>query len=149
MYFLLYKNIYHHKLFVRCLIHVKLLLMLVNIHRKIHIIYIYLYKLSCSIFIGFFCSSVQMRLYALSKRQFVMVYIVFFICFGISVLVGVADRTLIKYTKYRGSSHIMFVVDQCSCPFPTNLHPHERIYQHLFNIYENCPDYTTNEISFL
>lgn len=28
--------------------------MLVNIHRKIHIIYIYLYKLSCSIFIVFF-----------------------------------------------------------------------------------------------
>lgn len=128
MYFLLYKNIYHHKLFVRCLIHVKLLLMLVNIHRKIHIIYIYLYKLSCSIFIVFFfCSSVQMRLYALSKRQFVMVYIVFFICFGISVLVGVAGRTLIKYTRYRGSSHIIvcggpmfmaFVGSPCPFTFP-------------------------------
>lgn len=118
MYFLLYKNTYHHKLFVRCLIHVKILLMLVNIHRKIHIIYMYSYKLNCSIFIGFFCSSVQMRLYALSKRQFVMVYIVFFICFGISVLVGVAGRTLIKYTRYRGSSHIIVCWGPMFMAFP-------------------------------
>lgn len=32
-------------------------------------------------------------------------------------------------------------------PFPTNLHPYEPIYNHLFNIYENFPDYTTKEIT--
>jgi len=31
-----------------------------------------------------------MRLYALNKRQFGGVFIVFFICFGITVLIGVA-----------------------------------------------------------
>jgi hypothetical protein len=33
-----------------------------------------------------------MRLYALNKRQFVLVFITFFICFGISILIGVAGK---------------------------------------------------------
>lgn len=48
--------------------------------------------------------SVQMRLYALSKRQFVMVYIVFFICFGISVLVGVAGPPIIETVSQNSSA---------------------------------------------
>lgn len=31
--------------------------------------------------------------------------------------------------------------------FPSNLHPNERIYNHLFNSYKNYPDYTTNELT--
>lgn len=43
---------------------------------------------------------------------------------------------------------IILLNHYCSCgtmfvasmgkPFPTNLHPHKRIYEHLFNIYQNC-----------
>lgn len=33
-----------------------------------------------------------MRLYTLSKRHFVLVFIVFFICFGVIVLIGIAGE---------------------------------------------------------
>lgn len=42
----------------------------------------------------FFFRSVQMRLYSLNKRRFVLVFIVFFACFGISFLVGIAGMYL-------------------------------------------------------
>ncbi|XP_062606630.1 transmembrane protein 181-like, partial [Saccostrea cucullata] len=48
--------------------------------------------------------SVQMRLYALSKRQFVMVYIIFFVCFGISVLVGVTGPPIIETVSQNSSA---------------------------------------------
>ncbi|KAL7987646.1 hypothetical protein Chor_006565 [Crotalus horridus] len=35
-----------------------------------------------------------MRLYTLSKRHFVLVFVVFFICFGLTVLIGIADNKL-------------------------------------------------------
>ncbi|XP_072178474.1 transmembrane protein 181-like [Diadema setosum] len=38
--------------------------------------------------------SVQMRLYTLSKRQFVLVFICFFMAFGISVLIGIAGPNI-------------------------------------------------------
>ena len=37
-----------------------------------------------------------MRLYALNKRQFVLVFVTFFICFGISILIGVAGKSGVK-----------------------------------------------------
>ncbi|KAL5010749.1 hypothetical protein ScPMuIL_013054 [Solemya velum] len=41
-------------------------------------------------------SSVQMRLYALNKRQFVMVFIMFFFAFGICILVGLAGPPIVE-----------------------------------------------------
>ncbi|XP_052089158.1 transmembrane protein 181-like [Mytilus californianus] len=49
-------------------------------------------------------SSVQMRLYALNKRQFVLVFVTFFICFGISLLIGVAGPPIIETVSQNGSS---------------------------------------------
>jgi len=33
-----------------------------------------------------------MRLYTLSKRHFVLVFVVFFVCFGLTVFIGVAGK---------------------------------------------------------
>lgn len=33
-----------------------------------------------------------MRLYTLSKRHFVLVFVVFFICFGLTVFIGIAGK---------------------------------------------------------
>ena len=33
-----------------------------------------------------------MRLYTLNKRQFVLVFVTFFVCFGISILIGLAGK---------------------------------------------------------
>ncbi|XP_025097354.1 transmembrane protein 181-like isoform X1 [Pomacea canaliculata] len=48
--------------------------------------------------------SVQMRLYSLNKRRFVLVFIVFFACFGISFLVGIAGPPIIDTVTVNGSS---------------------------------------------
>ena len=40
----------------------------------------------------FICRSVQMRLYTLNKRQFVLVFVTFFICFGLSILIGLGGK---------------------------------------------------------
>ncbi len=33
-----------------------------------------------------------MRLYTLNKRQFVLVFVTFFLCFGLSILIGLAGE---------------------------------------------------------
>ncbi|XP_069103871.1 transmembrane protein 181-like isoform X1 [Argopecten irradians] len=47
--------------------------------------------------------SVQMRLYSLSKRQFVSVFVIFFFCFGITVMVGVAGPPIIETVSHNAS----------------------------------------------
>uniref|UniRef100_A0A8B9IQZ3 Transmembrane protein 181 n=1 Tax=Anser cygnoides TaxID=8845 RepID=A0A8B9IQZ3_ANSCY len=37
-----------------------------------------------------------MRLYTLSKRHFVLVFVVFFICFGLTVFIGIAGKNVLK-----------------------------------------------------
>uniref|UniRef100_A0A8D0G5Z5 TMEM181 GOLD domain-containing protein n=1 Tax=Sphenodon punctatus TaxID=8508 RepID=A0A8D0G5Z5_SPHPU len=39
-----------------------------------------------------------MRLYTLSKRHFVLVFVVFFICFGLTVFIGIAGPNAIEST---------------------------------------------------
>ncbi|XP_019404169.1 PREDICTED: transmembrane protein 181, partial [Crocodylus porosus] len=39
-----------------------------------------------------------MRLYTLSKRHFVLVFVVFFICFGLTIFIGIAGPNVIKTT---------------------------------------------------
>lgn len=41
-----------------------------------------------------FFRSVQMRLYTMHKREFVMVFIAFFACFGLGIFVGIAGTSL-------------------------------------------------------
>lgn len=36
--------------------------------------------------------SVQMRLYSMHKREFVMVFLAFFACFGLGVFIGLAGK---------------------------------------------------------
>lgn len=57
------------------------------------------------------CRSVQMRLYALNKRQFVLVFVTFFICFGVTVLIGLAGKPLV---------HVQVSSSAC-VQFPNNL----------------------------
>ncbi|CAH2251454.1 transmembrane 181 isoform X1 [Pelobates cultripes] len=42
-----------------------------------------------------------MRLYTLSKRHFVLVFVVFFICFGLTVFIGIAGPNVIEAVPYR------------------------------------------------
>ncbi|KAK6297545.1 hypothetical protein J4Q44_G00321280 [Coregonus suidteri] len=43
-----------------------------------------------------------MRLYTLSKRHFVLVFVVFLICFGLTVFIGIAGPKILAETKYSG-----------------------------------------------
>jgi len=36
--------------------------------------------------------SVQMRLYSMHKREFVMVFVAFFACFGLAIFIGLAGE---------------------------------------------------------
>uniref|UniRef100_UPI00358F2B98 transmembrane protein 181 isoform X2 n=1 Tax=Myxine glutinosa TaxID=7769 RepID=UPI00358F2B98 len=48
--------------------------------------------------------SVHMRLYTLSKRHFVIVFLTFFLCFGVTVLIGiVGPQVIVSYTE-KGST---------------------------------------------
>ncbi|KAG2468575.1 TM181 protein, partial [Polypterus senegalus] len=47
-----------------------------------------------------------MRLYTLSKRHFVLVFIVFFICFGLTVFIGIAGPKIIEETTISGSKFL-------------------------------------------
>ncbi|XP_028653545.1 transmembrane protein 181 isoform X1 [Erpetoichthys calabaricus] len=47
-----------------------------------------------------------MRLYTLSKRHFVLVFIVFFICFGLTVFIGIAGPKIIEETAVSGSKFL-------------------------------------------
>ncbi|XP_026111177.1 transmembrane protein 181-like isoform X2 [Carassius auratus] len=46
-----------------------------------------------------------MRLYSLSKTQFVLVFVVFFFCFGVSTLIGVSGPRIISENYYHGLSN--------------------------------------------
>uniref|UniRef100_UPI003F52D490 transmembrane protein 181 isoform 1 n=1 Tax=Danio rerio TaxID=7955 RepID=UPI003F52D490 len=45
-----------------------------------------------------------MRLYTLSKRHFVLVFVVFFFCFGLSTLIGLSGPKIISENHYNGLS---------------------------------------------
>ena len=44
--------------------------------------------------------SVQMRLYSMHKREFVMVFLAFFACFGLGVFIGLAGNYYYYYYYY-------------------------------------------------
>ncbi|XP_041355205.1 transmembrane protein 181-like isoform X2 [Gigantopelta aegis] len=77
-------------------------------------------------------SSVQMRLYALNKRQFVLVFIVFFMCFGISVLVGVAGPHIVETVVKNGSTLIPKPDNLNTGPFHLKSPPMSTFHQQLW-----------------
>jgi hypothetical protein len=46
----------------------------------------------CDIILLFAYRSVQMRLYSMHKREFVMVFLAFFACFGLGLFIGLAGK---------------------------------------------------------
>lgn len=46
------------------------------------------------------CRLAPMRLYTLSKRHFVLVFVVFFICFGLTVFIGIAGKDVLFLKDY-------------------------------------------------
>ena len=48
--------------------------------------------------------SVQMRLYTLNKRHFFLVFVAFFVCFGLTILIGLAGKCkCVKKIKWNSS----------------------------------------------
>ena len=52
-----------------------------------------------------------MRLYALHKRQFVAVFVLFFICLFITILIGIAGPSIIQSVSYTSESHAKVIVN--------------------------------------
>lgn len=64
-----------------------------------------------------------MRLYTLSKRHFVLVFVVFFICFGLTVFVGIKGEYPLPLLNYHATRSLLecgFLATQlqpsCQCP---------------------------------
>ncbi|KAF6213312.1 hypothetical protein GE061_011030 [Apolygus lucorum] len=47
--------------------------------------------------------SVQMRLYSMHKREFVMVFLCFYVCLGLAVFIGLAGPPITTETVYKGT----------------------------------------------
>jgi len=56
--------------------------------------------------------SVQMRLYALHKRQFVAVFAVFFICLFVTILIGIAGPSVIQSDIYQPENPQKLIVNE-------------------------------------
>ncbi|XP_046582714.1 transmembrane protein 181-like isoform X1 [Haliotis rubra] len=76
--------------------------------------------------------SVQMRLYALNKRQFVLVFISFFVCFGISILIGIAGPPITDNVSKDSSSLIPRPNDTKIGPFYLKSPPMSTFHQQLW-----------------
>ncbi|KAL3881385.1 hypothetical protein ACJMK2_027833 [Sinanodonta woodiana] len=81
-------------------------------------------------------SSVQMRLYSLNKRQFVLVFVTFFVCFGITVLIGVAGPPIIDTVTHNLSAVLPpdAKIDMKKGPFPLKSPPMSTFHQQLWLI---------------
>lgn len=49
--------------------------------------------------VSLFYRLAPMRLYSLSKRHFVLVFVVFLVCFALTVFIGVAGKTIVTMTQ--------------------------------------------------
>ncbi|KAM9356020.1 transmembrane protein 181 [Pholidichthys leucotaenia] len=58
-----------------------------------------------------------MRLYTLSKRHFVLVFVVFFLCFGLTVFIGIAGPRIISEQAHNGDQFITKNVSLKTGPF--------------------------------
>ncbi|KAK0059121.1 transmembrane protein 181 [Biomphalaria pfeifferi] len=76
--------------------------------------------------------SVQMRLYSLNKRQFVLVFVTFFVCFLISVLVGIAGPHIIDSHTVNGSLIYKEPQNKQTGPFILHSPPMSTFHQQLW-----------------
>jgi hypothetical protein len=53
-----------------------------------------------------------MRLYALHKRQFVAVFVLFFICLFVTTLIGIAGPAVMQSNDYKAESEQNRLVNQ-------------------------------------
>ncbi|XP_015203957.1 transmembrane protein 181 isoform X1 [Lepisosteus oculatus] len=58
-----------------------------------------------------------MRLYTLSKRHFVLVFVVFFLCFGLTVFIGIAGPKIIEESTYSGTKMLLANSSLQTSPF--------------------------------
>ncbi|KAK3577395.1 hypothetical protein CHS0354_032242 [Potamilus streckersoni] len=81
-------------------------------------------------------TSVQMRLYSLNKRQFVLVFVTFFVCFGITVLIGIAGPPIIDTVTHNLSAVLQpdKKIDMKKGPFPLKSPPMSTFHQQLWLI---------------
>ncbi|CAM4748875.1 unnamed protein product [Rotaria magnacalcarata] len=72
--------------------------------------------------------SVQMRLYALHKRQFVAVFVLFFICLFVTILIGIGGPSIIQSIDYKTDSQ----PKQISGPYKLESGYLDKFYQRLW-----------------
>ncbi|CAH1799818.1 unnamed protein product, partial [Owenia fusiformis] len=84
-------------------------------------------------------ASVQMRLYALSKRQFVLVFVTFFVCFGVSILIGLAGPPILQSVQFNATSLPKVPQDLKKGPFIKRSPPMSPYHQQLWLIAEIIP----------
>lgn len=78
--------------------------------------------------------SVQMRLYSLNKRQFVMVFVIFLVCFALSVVVGIAGPPIIETVSQNVSTLRLPPPDLKTGPFLLKSPPVSTFHQQLWLI---------------
>lgn len=67
------------------------------------------------------CRLAPMRLYTLSKRHFVLVFVVFFVCFGLTVFVGIRGKP--QFLIVLSFTVTLVPAFQPSYAVPTRCHP--------------------------
>lgn len=73
-----------------------------------------------------------MRLYTLSKRQFVLVFVVFLICFGITVIIGIAGPRIVAEQEYNGDQLLGKNISVKTGPFKLESFPLTTYHQQLW-----------------
>ncbi|XP_005098892.1 transmembrane protein 181 isoform X2 [Aplysia californica] len=79
-------------------------------------------------------ASVQMRLYSLNKRQFFLVFVTFFVCFLISILVGIAGPHIIDSNTVNGTTMFKEPENKQTGPFRLRSTPMSTFHQQLWLI---------------
>ncbi|XP_033120992.1 transmembrane protein 181-like isoform X2 [Anneissia japonica] len=77
-------------------------------------------------------ASVQMRLYTLTKREFVLVFVAFFAAFGISVLVGIAGPSVQSMDSTNATKLVGHNVNIATGPFTLRSPAYSRFNQQLW-----------------
>lgn len=85
--------------------------------------------------------SVQMRLYTLSKRHFVLVFATFFLCFGITVLIGLTGPAITEGSQINATTLVPKVEDLRKGPFVLQSPPVSAYHQQLWLIARITTDY--------
>ncbi|UJR08222.1 hypothetical protein I4U23_012495 [Adineta vaga] len=80
--------------------------------------------------------SVQMRLYALHKRQFVAVFVLFFICLFVAILIGIIGPSVIQSVVYKPENP----TKQISTPYELQSEYLDKFHQRLWLTMKSSTD---------